>query len=195
MEWKASAELIPCVVQDFKTAQVLMLGYMNQESFKKTLEIGKLTFYSRSKKRLWTKGETSGNHLFVKKLQFDCDNDTLLVLANPLGDTCHLNRPSCFPIEGPSLSFLGNLEKKIASRKLSQDSSSYTRRLFDKGVKRIAQKVGEEAVEVALASCSNDRNETLQESADLLYHLLVLLQAQDIELSEVIDVLQTRSLE
>lgn len=194
LAWDKMDGLLPCIVQDKNTGTVQMLGYMNQDALAKTLETGKVTFYSRSKNRLWMKGETSGNTLDLHQLSVDCDQDALLALVTPNGPTCHLGTNSCWNDEAePTLAFLGQLNRVLGERKGADPESSYTARLYDKGIKRIAQKVGEEGVETALAATVKDLDELKNESADLLYHLLVLLQASDVELSEVMDVLKARS--
>ena len=166
---------------------------MNKEALAKTLELNQVTFYSRTKERLWTKGESSGNFLEVKDISQDCDNDTLLIMANPIGPTCHLGTQSCFAdSDGFSLDFISQLDGVIDDRFINRDNNSYTSSLFDSGVKRMAQKVGEEGVEVALAAATNDREELVNESSDLLYHLLVLLRSQAVPLTEVIDNLKQR---
>jgi phosphoribosyl-ATP pyrophosphohydrolase/phosphoribosyl-AMP cyclohydrolase len=193
LDWEKVDGLVPAIVQNLVSGKVLMLGYMNREALEKTLETEQVTFYSRSKQRLWTKGESSGNVLKLKEIHADCDKDALLVYAEPVGPTCHLGTETCWtPETQPSLSFIADLEQVIASRKQASADSSYTASLFARGTKRIAQKVGEEGVEVALAATANDNEELLNESADLLYHLLVLLQQQDLSLQEVIQVLQSR---
>lgn len=194
LAWDKMDGLLPCIVQDKNTGTVQMLGYMNQDALDKTLETGKVTFYSRSKNRLWMKGETSGNTLDLHQLTVDCDQDALLALVTPNGPTCHLGTNSCWNDEAePTLAFLGQLNRVLGERKGADPESSYTARLYDKGIKRIAQKVGEEGVETALAATVKDLDELKNESADLLYHLLVLLQASDVELSEVMEVLKARS--
>jgi phosphoribosyl-ATP pyrophosphohydrolase/phosphoribosyl-AMP cyclohydrolase len=165
---------------------------MNQEALAKTLEIGKVTLWSRTKQRLWTKGETSENFLNVVSITPDCDNDTLLILANPIGPTCHLGTSSCFSPAAPDWTFLYQLEQLLAERKHADPKSSYTASLYASGTKRIAQKVGEEGVETALAATVNDRHELTNEASDLIYHLLVLLQDQDLNLSTIINNLRER---
>ncbi|WP_257326601.1 bifunctional phosphoribosyl-AMP cyclohydrolase/phosphoribosyl-ATP diphosphatase HisIE [Pseudoalteromonas rhizosphaerae] len=187
------SELIPAIVQDARTGVILMQGFMNQESLEVTFEKQKVTFYSRSKNRLWTKGETSENYLEVVSVHTDCDYDSILVLANPLGPTCHLGTQSCFgDAAKPSLSFLAQLEQVIVSRKNDDPEKSYTASLFAKDLSRSCQKVGEEGVEVALAAMKHDNEELTNESADLLYHLIVLLQRQGLELQDVVACLQGR---
>ena len=185
--------LMPAVVQDVDTGRVLMLGYMNREALEKTQATGHVTFFSRSKQRLWTKGETSGNTLELVSLNADCDRDTLLVQAVPHGPTCHLGTDTCWGDEvNPAAGFLAELERVIESRADADPESSYTARLLNKGVKRCAQKVGEEGVEVALAATAGDREELINESADLLYHLLVVLNAGAVSLDEVLATLMDR---
>ncbi|MEX0915599.1 MAG: bifunctional phosphoribosyl-AMP cyclohydrolase/phosphoribosyl-ATP diphosphatase HisIE, partial [Wenzhouxiangellaceae bacterium] len=177
-DWQKADGLLPAVVQDTGTGRVLMLGYMNREALEKTQATGHVTFFSRSKQRLWTKGETSGNTLELVGMQLDCDRDTLLVQAIPHGPTCHLGTETCWgDAVNPSVGFLAELERIIESRKGADPDSSYTARLLEAGIKRCAQKVGEEGVEVALAASAGDREELVSESADLLYHLLVVLAA------------------
>ena len=189
----AKSELIPAIVQDARTGVILMQGFMNQESLEVTFDKQKVTFYSRSKNRLWTKGETSENYLEVVSVHTDCDYDSILVLANPLGPTCHLGTQSCFgDATKPSLSFLAQLEQVIVSRKNDDPEKSYTASLFAKDLSRSCQKVGEEGVEVALAAMKHDNEELTNESADLLYHLIVLLQRQGLELQDVVACLQGR---
>jgi len=193
LNWDKVDDLMPAIVQDISSGRVLMMGYMNRVALSKTLETRQVTFFSRTKQALWTKGETSGNYLELVELAADCDQDTLLVLAKPNGPTCHLGNTSCWETRQlPSLTFLSELESVIASRKGAATDSSYTARLYRKGTKRIAQKVGEEGVEVALAATVNDNEELLNESADLLYHLTVLLQQQGLSLKQVTDVLNAR---
>ncbi len=182
--------LLPAIVQDAATLRVLMLGYMDRAAFDETLRRGEVTFFSRSKQRLWTKGEASGHVLELVSMQTDCDADTLLVLATPRGPTCHLQRPSCFP-EAPA-GPLAQLDALIASRERERPDGSYTTRLFDGGIRRIAQKVGEEGVETALAALVQTDDELLGESADLLYHLIVLLRARGLSLADAERVLAAR---
>ncbi|MEJ6476427.1 bifunctional phosphoribosyl-AMP cyclohydrolase/phosphoribosyl-ATP diphosphatase HisIE [Pseudoalteromonas piscicida] len=184
--------LIPAIVQDALTGVVLMQGFMNREALEVTLEKQLVTFYSRSKSRLWTKGETSNNVLTLVEVHTDCDKDSLLIYAKPQGPTCHLGSESCFADTMPELAFLGKLERVIAQRKTASPKSSYTASLFAKDLSRSCQKVGEEGVEVALAAMKNDNQELLNESADLLYHLIVLLQRQGLTLSEVVSTLENR---
>ncbi len=185
--------LVPAIVQDDNTNNVLMLGYMNQEALDKTNQLGKVTFFSRSRKELWTKGETSGNYLLLKSIAIDCDHDTLLVKAIPTGPVCHTGQESCFSEKNSNnLGFLTQLEDLIKERKNSLPQGSYTTELFLEGINKIAQKVGEEAVEVVIDAVANNRDRLKEESADLLYHLLVLLAHQNIELDEVVEVLKKR---
>lgn len=189
----AKSELIPAIVQDARSGVILMQGFMNQDALAATFDKQKVTFYSRSKERLWTKGETSENYLEVVSVHTDCDYDSLLVLANPLGPTCHLGTQSCFGDDAkPSLSFLAELEQVIVSRKDDDPIKSYTASLFAKDLSRSCQKVGEEGVEVALAAMKHDNDELTNESADLLYHLTVLLQRQGLSLADVVSCLQGR---
>lgn len=186
------SELIPAIVQDVQSGQILMQGFCNLAAVQTTLEIGKVTFYSRSKQRLWTKGESSENYLELVSMHTDCDQDSLLILAKPQGPTCHLGTQSCFGDASTDLSFLGTLNSVIAKRKNDDPAESYTASLFAKELSRSCQKVGEEGAEVALAAMKNDNEELLNESADLLYHLLVLLQRQSLNISQVINVLKNR---
>ncbi len=193
LAWDKMDGLIPVVVQHQFSGLVLMQGYMSQEAIEKTFDSGLVTFYSRSKQRLWTKGEASGNHLKLISLAADCDSDCLIAMAEPVGPTCHLGTDSCWANDAKSdLSFIAELEEVIKSRKGQDPTTSYTASLYDKGIKRIAQKVGEEGVETALAAATGDIEELKNESADLLYHLLVLLQSCDLELNDVIKVLKNR---
>ena len=193
LDWEKTNHLIPCIVQDIHTGVIQMLGYMDQEAVNVTLDSGNVTFFSRSKQRLWMKGESSGNVLQLHQLSVDCDNDTLIALVTPHGPTCHLGTNSCWNNDSdPTLAFLGALDKLLAARKTADPDSSYTAKLYAKGIKRIAQKVGEEGVETALAATVGDREELKNEAADLLYHLLVLLQASDVKLGDVIGQLKDR---
>ena len=195
IDWEKVGGLVPAVVQDHTSGQVLMLGYMNQDALAKTLDTEQVTFFSRTKQRLWTKGETSGNVLALKNIALDCDNDTLLVQVDPVGPTCHLGTTTCFDgdtVDQPALVFLHQLEQVLAARKGADPESSYTASLYARGTKRISQKVGEEGVEVALAATSGDKAELVCESADLIYHLLVLLQDQGLSLSDITAKLQER---
>lgn len=192
LDWEKTAGMMPVIVQHAVSGEVLMHGYMNQLALETTLRDGKVTFFSRTKNRLWTKGESSGNFLQTVSITPDCDNDTLLVLAKPIGPTCHLGTSSCFSPATSDWAFLYQLELLLAERKNADPESSYTARLYASGTKRIAQKVGEEGVETALAATVNDRHELTNEASDLLYHLLVLLQDQDLNLSAIIDNLRAR---
>ena len=183
--------LMPVIIQDSISNKVLMLGFMNEESFAKTNADGKVTFFSRSKQRLWTKGETSNNFLLVKEIIVDCDNDTLLIKATPTGPVCHTGADTCFNENNSSFS-LEKLEGIIADRKNKPSASSYTSSLFAKGINKIAQKVGEEAVELVIESKDDYKEKFLGEAADLLYHYLVLLKAKNYELKDVINVLAQR---
>ncbi|HEI8865668.1 bifunctional phosphoribosyl-AMP cyclohydrolase/phosphoribosyl-ATP diphosphatase HisIE [Serratia sp. AKBS12] len=192
LDWQKTGHLLPAIVQHAVSGEVLMLGYMNQEALAATEQSGKVTFFSRSKQRLWTKGESSGHFLNVVSITPDCDNDTLLILAKPIGPTCHLGNSSCFFPANSDWGFLYQLEQLLAERKHADPSSSYTASLYASGTKRIAQKVGEEGVETALAATVNDRAELTNEASDLIYHLLVLLQDQDLDLATVIGRLRER---
>ncbi|KFK97868.1 MULTISPECIES: bifunctional phosphoribosyl-AMP cyclohydrolase/phosphoribosyl-ATP diphosphatase HisIE [unclassified Serratia (in: enterobacteria)] len=192
LDWVKTDNLLPVIVQHAVSGEVLMLGYMNQEALAVTEQSGKVTFFSRTKQRLWTKGESSGHFLNVVSMTPDCDNDTLLILANPIGPTCHLGHNSCFHPATSDWGFLYQLEQLLAERKTASPESSYTAKLYASGTKRIAQKVGEEGVETALAATVNDREELTNEASDLIYHLLVLLQDQDLDLSKVIGRLRER---
>lgn len=189
---KYSDGLVPAIIQDFNTQKVLMMGFMNEEAFKKTEEIGKVTFYSRSKKRLWTKGEESGHSLVVKQVLLDCDHDTLLIKAEPLGPTCHTGADTCWSERNHKEDFLYYLEDLIELRKKSSDEKSYVRRLFGEGINKIAQKVGEEAVELVIEAKDNNDELFMNEAADLLFHYLVLLNAKGYNLQQVVSVLQSR---
>lgn len=186
--------LIPAIVQDAQTSQVLMLGYMNREALDQTKSSGKVTFYSRTKKRLWTKGETSGNFLDLVSIKLDCDGDTFLVKANPQGPTCHLGDDTCFGPENKAklILFLEELQQIIKDRKQHAPEGSYTASLFASGINKIAQKVGEEAVEVVIESKEPDTARLKEETADLLFHLLVLLEQKGVSLDEVVEVLKSR---
>ncbi|NLI23271.1 MAG: bifunctional phosphoribosyl-AMP cyclohydrolase/phosphoribosyl-ATP diphosphatase HisIE [Bacteroidales bacterium] len=185
--------LVPAVIQSASTKNILMVGFMNQEAYKKTLSTGLVTFFSRTRNKLWTKGEESGHFLKVISVHADCDNDTLLVLAEPNGPTCHLGNESCFAdTRYTGISFLIDLEAVIESRKREMPENSYTTQLFREGVNRIAQKVGEEAVEVVVEAINNNRERLLNEAADLIYHFLVLLASKNLKLEDVVDILQKR---
>ena len=186
--------LVPAIIQDAKTKTVLMLGYMNEEAYLKTNETKKVTFYSRSKKRLWTKGEESGNFLNLVAIKNDCDNDTLLVTVDPVGPTCHKGTDNCWgDTNEQSFGFLSELEQTIEDRKRNQDNDdSYVASLFRKGINKIAQKVGEEAVEVVIEAKDHDENLFLNESADLLFHYMILLKAKGYGLEDIVKVLKKR---
>ncbi len=190
LDWAKQDGLLPAIVQDARSRKVLMLGYMSRDALQVTLDSGNVTFYSRSKQRLWTKGESSGHTLRLMSIETDCDADTLLVQAEPRGPTCHLGRESCFP-QAPG-DELGELEALIARRYEERPPGRYTTKLFDAGIKRIAQKVGEEGLETALAAVVEDDASLLGESADLLYHLVVLLRMRGLSLSDVRRVLVDR---
>ncbi|EGQ8177885.1 bifunctional phosphoribosyl-AMP cyclohydrolase/phosphoribosyl-ATP diphosphatase HisIE [Vibrio parahaemolyticus] len=195
INWEKVDGLVPAIVQDFQSSQVLMMGYMNQDALAKTGETGQVTFFSRTKKRLWTKGETSGNVLQLVNISLDCDNDTLLVRVNPIGPTCHTGTTTCWDgdaQEESQMVWLHQLEQLLAARKSADPDSSYTASLYASGTKRISQKVGEEGVEVALAATSGDKAELVCESADLIYHLLVLLQDQGLSMNDVVNKLKER---
>ena len=193
IDWKKNAGLVPAIVQDAATLQVLMLGYMDTAALKKTLRTKKVTFFSRSKQRLWTKGESSRNFLHLIDVKVDCDNDTLLVTVRPDGPTCHRGTPSCFGASGVSgVGFLAQLEQTVVERIKSGDKKSYTARLAKDGVARVAQKVGEEGVETALAAVKSGKKEFANEAADLLYHLIVLLQVKKLSLADAVAVLKQR---
>lgn len=191
---KSSHGLIPAIIQDSETKNVLMLGYMNEESLQKTIDTQKVTFYSRSKQRLWTKGEESGNFLNLVSVKNDCDGDTLLIQAKPVGPTCHTGADTCWQEENKeNYGFISELEKTIAVRRENADSEkSYVASLFEKGINKIAQKVGEEAVEVVIEAKDDNDDLFLSESADLLFHYLILLQAKGFQLNDVVDVLKKR---
>jgi phosphoribosyl-ATP pyrophosphohydrolase/phosphoribosyl-AMP cyclohydrolase len=184
--------LLPVIIQDFDTNKVLMLGYMNEEALQKTQAEGLVTFFSRSKNRLWTKGESSGNFLKVKQISIDCDQDTLLIKVAPQGPVCHTGTDTCFSEKNEGSAFLFQLESVIKDRKLSLNDDSYTASLFKKGINKIAQKVGEEAVELVIEAKDDNKELFLGEAADLLYHYLVLLSAKDFSLSDVIETLSKR---
>ncbi|HGS4501043.1 TPA: bifunctional phosphoribosyl-AMP cyclohydrolase/phosphoribosyl-ATP diphosphatase HisIE [Vibrio parahaemolyticus] len=195
INWEKVDSLVPAIVQDFQSSQVLMMGYMNQDALAKTGETGQVTFFSRTKERLWTKGETSGNVLQLVNISLDCDNDTLLIRVNPIGPTCHTGTTTCWDgdaQEESQMVWLHQLEQLLAARKSADPDSSYTASLYARGTKRISQKVGEEGVEVALAATSGDKAELVCESADLIYHLLVLLQDQGLSMNDVVNKLKER---
>ena len=197
LDFAKQGGLIPAIIQDAVTRRVLMLGYMNEESLKLTRDRGLVTFWSRSREKLWTKGETSGNYLQVREIIEDCDNDTLLIKAVPTGPVCHTGSDTCFneendPAQVSSSEFLFYLEEVIHDRRDFPQEGSYTNHLFSRGLNKIAQKVGEEAVELIIESKDDNKNLFLGEAADLMYHFLVLLAQKDVQLSEVIEVLKGR---
>lgn len=189
---KYSDGLVPAIVQDANTKNVLMLGFMNAAALEKTKELKKITFFSRSKNRLWTKGEESGNFLLLQEIKLDCDNDTLLIKANPVGPVCHKGTDTCWAEKNESNNFLLELETIIADRKNNPSDTSYTSTLFKNGINKIAQKVGEEAVELVIESKDNNADLFKNEAADLLFHFLILLQAKGFQLNDVIAILKSR---
>ena len=189
---KSPDGLVPTVVQDAETQKVLMLGYMNQAAFEQTRKTELVTFFSRSRQKLWTKGETSGNFLRVEKISIDCDEDTILIKAHPAGAVCHTGAETCFDEKNESENFLFALEKVIEERKQNRSDDSYTSKLFEKGINKIAQKVGEEAFELVIEAKDNDADLFKNEAADLLFHYLVLLAAKNVSLQEVIEILASR---
>ena len=196
LAWEKMNGLIPAIVQDSLDGRVLMQGFMDRDSLEVTLETGKVAFWSRSRQEIWIKGETSGNTLDLVDIHPDCDGDSLLIRARPEGPTCHLGKDSCYDDEDgkvlPELAFLAQLESVIAQRDVDRPEGSYTTRLLNSGIKRIAQKVGEEGVETALAAVAGEDEELLNESADLLYHVLVLLRSRQLELGSLVEVLKLR---
>ncbi len=193
IDFEKAGGLVPAVIQDVQTSRVLMVGFMNEEALEKTKKEGKVTFYSRTKQRLWTKGETSGNFLISKEIISDCDNDTLLIKAQPLGPTCHTGSDTCFNEDNtPNVLFLDYLQKVISDRKNSSSDQSYTKSLFEKGINKIAQKVGEEAVETVIEAKDDNDDLFKNEVADLLYHLLVLLEAKNLQIDDIMAVLAER---
>ena len=190
LAWDKQGGLLPAIVQDADSLRVLMLGYMDRAALRATLESGRVTFFSRSRQRLWLKGETSGHHLALVAIEADCDSDTLLAQARPAGPTCHLGTQSCFATAPGDV--LAELDRLIANREQERPAGSYTTRLFDAGVRAIAQKVGEEGVETALAAVAQDDSALLGEAADLLYHLTVLLRSRGLSLRQVNAVLEAR---
>jgi len=191
LDFKKSNGLIPCIVQDAQTSVVLMLGYMNEEALTKTMTEKKLTFFSRGKQRLWTKGETSGNYLSLVDIKPDCDNDTILIKAKPHGPSCHTGADTCFK-EKNEVSGILFLENIIQERKKKPKPDSYTNKLFDSGINKIAQKVGEEAVELIIEAKDDNKELFLNEAADLMYHYLVLLSAKGLQMNDVVQVLKQR---
>jgi phosphoribosyl-ATP pyrophosphohydrolase/phosphoribosyl-AMP cyclohydrolase len=188
----SKSELIPAIVQDINTKAVLMLGYVNEDAFQATLSTSKVTFFSRSKNRLWMKGESSGNILHLKSWYLDCDADTLLFFVEPTGPVCHTGEDTCFAMPNESTHFLHVLEKIINNRKLEGQPNSYTASLFAKGINKIAQKVGEEAVELVIEAKDDNTDLFLNEAADLMYHYLILLSAKNTSLNDVIEILEER---
>lgn len=191
IDFKKSSGLIPAVIQHYQSFEVLMLGYMNEESLEITLKENKVCFFSRSKKRLWVKGESSGNYLKVKDIHLDCDMDTVLVLAEPMGPICHTGDRTCFGNADTGL-FLSRLDKVIQNRKKSDDEKSYTSKLLKKGIKKIAQKVGEESVELILEAEYGTDERLISETADMMYHLLVLLRARNLSIFDIDEELKAR---
>ncbi len=191
LDFKKASGLIPCVVQDSTTLKVIMLGYMNEEALQKTLTEKKLTFFSRTKQRLWTKGETSGNYLFLHEVAIDCDQDTLLFKVNPKGPSCHTGADTCFNEKNETRG-VEFLEAIIKERKQNPKENSYTNQLLSSGINKVAQKVGEEAVELVIEAKDNNKELFLGEAADLMYHYLVLLSAKDTSLQDVVKVLRQR---
>ena len=189
---KSPEDLIPAIVQDAQTQKVVMLGYMNRESFDKTNETGKVTFFSRSRQTIWVKGETSGNFLDVKEILVDCDDDTILIKATPAGAVCHTGADTCFGEKNAAENFLFELEKVIQNRKANPNESSYTSKLFESGLNKIAQKVGEEAVELIIEAKDENTELFKAEAADLLYHFLILLSAKNLELIDILGTLKQR---
>lgn len=192
LAWDKMNDLIPAIVQAAETGRVLMLGYMNQDAFKKTVESKEVTFYSRSKKRLWTKGEVSGNRLKLIDIRIDCDGDAILLTVEPSGPVCHTGETACFADRDEKFTVINALETTIAKRVALGSSESYTAQLNAAGLKRMAQKVGEEGVEVALAALGSDSGELCEEAADLLFHLLVLLNAKELSFNKVLAALRGR---
>jgi len=193
LDFKKQDGLIPAIVQDYRTKKVLMLGFMNEEAYKKTLDTKMATFFSRSRNKLWTKGETSGNYLHVKEVIADCDQDTVLIKAEPTGPVCHTGKDTCFNEDNSAgTEFIQYLSEIIKDRKDNPTQESYTSSLFEKGINKIAQKVGEEAVELVIESKDSNRELFLNEAADLLFHYLVLLEAKGIDILDVMEVLESR---
>ncbi|MCY4446253.1 MAG: bifunctional phosphoribosyl-AMP cyclohydrolase/phosphoribosyl-ATP diphosphatase HisIE [Rhodobacteraceae bacterium] len=193
INWEKVSGLIPAIVQDANDLRILMLGFMNREALEQTVDTGRVTFFSRSRQTLWTKGDTSGNFLDLVSLEVDCDGDTILIKAHPQGPVCHTGTSTCFNDElGQPLMFLNRLERLIKTRNQKRPEGSYTTTLFNKGAYKIAQKVGEEGVELALAKVKEDRSEILNEAADLMFHIMVLLESSGLGLDEVSRVLAER---
>ncbi|AEO07927.1 bifunctional phosphoribosyl-AMP cyclohydrolase/phosphoribosyl-ATP diphosphatase HisIE [Buchnera aphidicola] len=193
INWIKTNGMIPAIIQHYYSKEILMHGYMNKEALLKTKKEGLVTFYSRTKKCLWTKGHTSGNYLKVMEISTDCDYDTLLILVSSIGETCHLNNKSCFSVRKYDIDFLFDLEELIEDKKNNYINNSYTSYLYQSGIYRIAQKVGEEAIETILSAMKKDKNELINESSDLIYHLIVLLHNQDLNLTTVIENLKKRN--
>lgn len=191
IDFKKGNGLVPAIIQDFTTLQVLMAGFMNEEALEKTRREGKVTFFSRSRNRLWTKGETSGNFLYVREIKADCDNDTLLIKADPAGPVCHTGSKSCFS-EDPSKGFIYELEQIVNKRIDNNVQGSYTNSLFSQGINKVAQKVGEEAVELVIEAKDNNPELFKNEAADLLFHFLILLKARGVTFTEIETVLKNR---
>ncbi|MDP1747137.1 MAG: bifunctional phosphoribosyl-AMP cyclohydrolase/phosphoribosyl-ATP diphosphatase HisIE [Bacteroidota bacterium] len=191
LDFNKTNGLVPVIIQDYRTFQVLMLGYMNEEAFLKTQQEKRVTFFSRSKNRLWTKGESSGNFLLVKDIQIDCDNDTILIKAEPKGPTCHTGSSTCFG-EETAKGFLYKLEETISQRINDNDEKSYTNTLFKRGINKVAQKVGEEAIELVIEAKDNNDELFKNEAADLLYHFLILLKAKNMKLEDIELILKNR---
>ena len=192
IDFKKGDGLVPVIIQNDATLQVLMLGYMNEEAFNKTIQEKRVTFFSRTKNRLWTKGEVSGNFLELVKYDIDCDNDTLLFMVKPKGPTCHLGTTSCFPKE-KTKGFTYELEQIISAKIDEDDKDSYTNSLFKRGINKVAQKVGEEAVELVIEAKDDNMDLFKNEAADLLYHYLILLKAKNISLEEIESILKERN--
>ena len=195
LDWDKGDGLVPAIVQHWRSGEVLMLDYMNAEALAQTQSSGKVAFYSRSRQRLWTKGESSGNVLVMKSIRIDCDADTLLVQAQPHGPTCHLGTSSCFGDSAevrPPLAFLAELDALVAQRHAQRPEGRYTTMLFESGIRRIAQKIGEEGVETALAAVAQGDGDLLGEAADLVFHLIVALRARGLSLADAVDVLAKR---
>lgn len=193
IDFEKGEGLVPAIIQDFTTQKVLMLGYMNREALEKTQTLGQVTFYSRTRQQLWTKGETSGNFLEVKEILADCDQDTLLIKVRPTGPVCHTGADTCFKEDNKDqLHFINYLKGIIKDRKHSTDEKSYTKSLFDKGINKVAQKVGEEAVELVIEAKDDNKDLFKGEAADLLFHYLVLLEAKNVDFNEIIEELTKR---
>jgi len=191
IDFKKGGGLVPAIIQDNDTLQVLMTGFMNEEAYNKSIEEGRVTFYSRTRKRLWTKGETSGNFLYIKDIQTDCDNDALLIKVNPAGPVCHTGSTSCFS-EETARGFIYRLEKIIDQRISNDVKDSYTNKIFRQGVNKMAQKVGEEAVELVIEAKDGNDDLFVNEAADLIYHLLILLRSRNINITDVEKILKSR---